>query len=393
MEGCTAKMQHLKRRHLLARWLVLAVAAAIALVGITAGPSVAAVKAAGAPAHSDGLSSSAPVTVLASGLENPRGLAWGPGGQLLVGVAGTPSSECDATTGECFGMTGSIDVISAGKGVPIVTGLESTLNEEEMIGPDSLIYEHGHLYVLEDGAPQLIPSGFSADLTAELKSESGALLDITGQKISVVANPGSADYEWSKKNKDLLPYKFPSADPYAMVKKPGGGFYLVDAASSTLDSVDRNGNVQVLAFIPPTPVGTAAVPTCLAVGPGGSVYLGELTGHGNSGTAANVYRYNTETHSLTVWQSGFSAINGCGFANGDFYVTELDTTGFLPTGTPAGAVIQVSPGGQRTVLGAGKVLWPTGFLAGPDGCIYVSNDSIIWPVPGTHDDGEVVKIG
>jgi sugar lactone lactonase YvrE len=142
------------------------------------------------------------------------------------------------------------------------------------------------------------------------------------------------------------------------------------------------------------------VPTCLDVGRDGAVYVGQLTGHGNSGgagaTAANVYRYAPRSGRLTVWQTGFSAITGCGFgANGDFYVTELDTTGFLPTGDPNGAVIQIAPDGRRTVLGQGKLFAPTGFLAGRDGSIYVANNTIWWPAGtiGEWNEGEVVKIG
>jgi sugar lactone lactonase YvrE len=377
------------------RMLFTAVAAT-AFVGLSTAPSVSAATAA---THPLGLTSNAPVTVVATGLSGPRALAWGPHHQLLVSEAGVPSTVCAGSSvpPECFSTTGSIADISSGEAVPVVTGLVSALNDEEVVGPDGLAYVNGQLYTLEAGAPQLIPSGLPTGLTAALDTQSGALLNVTGGHISVVANPGEVDYAWSQAHENLAS-DFPDADPYALTANPRGGFYLADAASNTLDTVNRWGHVQVLAFFPPSPSGSDAVPSCVAVGPDGAVYVGQLTGNGNSGTAANVYRYAPWSHRLTVWQSGFSAINGCGFgANGNFYVTELDTTGFLPTGPPAGAVIQISPDGTRTVLGAGNLLFPTGFLAGPDGSIYVGNDSIIWPVgPGTSSpvsSGEVVKIG
>jgi sugar lactone lactonase YvrE len=218
------------------------------------------------------------------------------------------------------------------------------------------------------------------------------VLDLTGGKISVVANPGDVDYQWSLDHKSLAPNDFPDSNPYDLVPKPDGGFYVVDAASNTLDSVSRDGDVRVLAFIPNTPAGSDAVPTCLAMGREGTVYIGQLTGDGNSGTAANVYRYDPRNGRLTVWQSGFSAITGCGFgANGDFYVTEFDTSGLLSNSTLAGAVIQISHDGTRTVLGAGQLLASTGFAAGRDGSIYVVNNSI-FNSTGTPT-GEVVKIG
>lgn len=394
-------MRRLKTNQMLSVAVVTA-----ALVGLSAMPSGAAPDAAtthgaGRPADfTGGLPADAPVTVVASGLSGPRSLVWGRHHHLLVAEAGVPGSACTGSgfTLQCYGTSGEIVDISSGNAVPIATGLVSATNEEEEIGPDGLAEVHGQLYTLETGAAQLIPSGMPTDVAAALDEQFGALLNVTRGHIRVVARPGDFDYAWTQANPSLS-NDFPSADPYGLTANPRGGFYLVDAASNTLDSVSMDGTIRVLAFIPPTPVGSDSVPTCVAVGPDGAVYVGELTGHGNSGTAANVYRYTPWDRNLAVWQTGFSAINGCGWAHGNFYVTELDTTGFLPTGPPAGAVIQISPDGTRTTLGAGQLMWPSGFLAGPDGSIYVSNDSIIWPAylgpgdSGPLSDGEVVKIG
>lgn len=385
-------MRRLKTLSAVVTAAMVAVTTAAAVAGATPAAH------AGAVTHLGDLTSSAPVTVVASGLDEPRNLAWGPHGHLLVSEAGTPDGVCDPTGTSCYGLTGSIADISSGTPVPVVTGLPSALSEQEVVGPDALAYVHGRLYTLETGAPQELPSWLPASLAAQMAKQFGALLNISHGRNSVVANVGSADYQWSQAHLSLAS-DFPDADPYGLTADPRGGFYTVDAASNTLDSVDIHGHVQVLAFIPNTPAGTDGVPTCLAVGPDGAVYVGQLTGHGNSATAANVYRYSPRG-GLTVWQSGFSAINGCGFgANGDFYVTELDTTGFLPTGAPDGVVIQISKDGTRTVLGAGKLLGPSGFLAGPDGSIYVANNSLIWPPylgpgnTGPFNAGQVVKIG
>ena len=256
-----------------------------------------------------------------------------------------------------------------------------------------MAYVHGQLYTVVTHTPlPAVPAGIPLGLTLALDRQLGMVLDVTGGHLSDFANPGAADYAWTEAHQDLAA-DFPDSNPYDLIPKPGGGFYLVDPASDLLDSVDRHGDVRLLAFIPPTPAGSDSVPTCLAMGPDGGLYVGELTGHGNTGTSANVYRYDPRNGSLTVWQSGFSAIDGCGFgANGDFYVTELDTTGVPPSnGSIAGAVIQISHDGTRTVLGAGKLFAPAGFLAGPDGSIYVCNFAIFTGTGATP--GEVVKIG
>jgi hypothetical protein len=393
-------------RRLKTHLMLSTVVAAAALTGVAAEPSVQAADA--VTTHTGGLTSSAPVTVVASGLNSPRNLTWGPGGRLLVTEVGsppfTPPSVCNFISDEivldmrCFGLTGSIADISSGTPVRIRTGLTSNLNQQEMIGPNGLAYVDGKLYTLQAGSPQGLPDWLPrSHLRKTMKRHSGAILNVTGRSVSVVANPGEVNYEWVKEHPDQSPNAFDSANPYSMTPRPGGGFYVVDAASNTLDSVDRRGKVRVLAHFPVTPAGSDAVPTCVDVGPDGAVYVGQLTGHGNSGTAANVYRYEPWSGSLKVWQSGLSAITGCGFgANGDFYVTELATTGFLPIGDPEGVVIQISKrDGRRTVLGEGKLFAPSGFLAGPDGSIYVTNNTIWWPAgtTGRWNEGQVVKIG
>jgi hypothetical protein len=385
-----------------------AVLLATAFAGTGGGLSGQAAAASATP-HSGTLTSSAPLTVVARGLHSPRNLAWGPRGRMLVAETGAPPltapSECNFHSEEivfemrCFGMTGSIADVSSGTPKRIVTGLASNLNQQEMVGPNDLAYVDGKLYVLETGAPQVVPTWLSPQLQAPLKRQYGALLDVTRGSTRVVANPGSVDYEWMKANPELQTSP-PAANLYAMTPKPGGGFYTVDAAANTLDLVDRRGKVHVLAWFPRLPNGSDAVPTCLDVGPDGAVYIGQLTGHGNSGEAgakaANVYRYSPRSGKLTVWQTGLGAITGCGFgAKGDFYVTQLSTTGFLPTGDPEGVVVQIAPNGTRTVLGKGKLFAPSGFLAGDDGSIYVANNTIWWPAgtTGEWNEGEVVKIG
>ncbi|WP_329176539.1 ScyD/ScyE family protein [Streptomyces sp. NBC_01477] len=377
-------------RPLKTRRMIVAAAAAAAFAGLSAGPSGPVAQAADHPGE---LAGDAPVTVVASGLNGPRGLVWGPHGHLLVGEAGSVPAVCDSAdpvTKNCYGLTGSIADVSSGTPVRIRTGLASLLNGAEMIGPDSLAYTGGRLYALEPASPEFVPAGLpglTPAVSAVLKKQYGALLDVTGRTPEVVGNPGDYDYRWAPTH---------DANPYALAVNPRGGFYVADGGTNTLDSVDRSGTVRVLAPIPATPAGSNAVPTCVDIGPDGAVYVGELTGGGNSGTAANVYRYAPRTGRLTVWQSGFSAINGCGFgANGDFYVTEFDTTGFLPTADPVGDVVQIGKDGRRTVLGGGRLYAPAGFLAAPDGSVYVSNYSSMWPFGDTTyaDAGEVVRIG
>jgi sugar lactone lactonase YvrE len=93
-------------------------------------------------------------------------------------------------------------------------------------------------------------------------------------------------------------------------------------------------------------------------------------------------------------------VQGCGFGqDGAFYATEFETAGLNegPTADPAGDVVRIDQHGNRTHLGVGKLFFPSGFAAGSDGAIYVSNCSIA-PATGMGPQlcptgGQVVRIG
>jgi DNA-binding beta-propeller fold protein YncE len=106
-----------------------------------------------------------------------------------------------------------------------------------------------------------------------------------------------------------------------------------------------------------------AVPTSLALGPDGNLYVGALNGEPAKPTA-RVWKVDPWSGRILGWKSGFGAITGIAFNDdGDLYVSQLF----------AGVVTKVS-GGTRTNV---KVLFPAGVAVDPwDGKVYVSAWSI-----------------
>lgn len=379
----------------------LAAAGLAAATGVMAAP--AAMAAAGG--------SSGSFAVIAGHLGNPRGLSTAPGGGLYLAEAGSGGQACagGGPEGEsCAGLTGSLDRLSiTGSHAVvkrIVTGLISASSPGGIAaeGPVAVSARPGGMFYAQFGLsshavppPGVIPS----DLRDAALAQLGHLVWVKRDgSVRDISDVGGQDWTWTSTRVFLAPNDFPDANPNAVLYSHGH-IYTVDAGANTLVEVKRSGAVKVLAFFP-TPPGSQsdAVPTCIARGPDGAFYVAELLGGYYSPGGARVWRV-VPGQEPTVWASGLTAVQGCGFgANGAFYATEFQANGLDlgPAANPAGVVVRITPDGTRTELGAGKLYYPSGFAPGPNGSIYVSNCSIA-PASGIAPDlcpdgGQVVRL-
>lgn len=195
-----------------------------------------------------------PFVVVASGLHSPRGLDFGPGGQLYVAQAG------DAT-----GANGSIIEIRNAMSMnpkvsTVVSGLATVGDEGEFIGVDGISVRgngvNAGIYAIMGLSPQAAAEPFGSLLKV---SPSGGT--------ETVANVGSYDYTWTGDHSSLWE-ELPDANPYGVLAVPGH-LYVADAGANTLDEVRPDGSVQVLAYFPNT-VLRDAIPTCIGQGPDGA---------------------------------------------------------------------------------------------------------------------------
>ncbi|HEY5990826.1 MAG TPA: ScyD/ScyE family protein [Streptosporangiaceae bacterium] len=377
---------------------IFTAAGLIAAVGVTAAP--------GAAAHTSGGPNA--FAVVAAHLNNPRGLSPAPGGGLYLAEAGSGGDVCVAGGPQgvlCLGLTGSFDRVSAGGVTRIVTGLISASVPGGVFalgpaavsrGPDGKFYSQFGL-----SSHAVPPEGaIPANLRDAALAEFGHLwLVKPNGSVTDVSDVGDQDWTWTSTRIDLAPNDFPDANPNAVLYS-GGHRYVVDAGANTLGEVKRNGAARVLAFFG-VPAGSQSdsVPTCVARGPDGALYVGELLGGFYSPGHARVWRV-VPGQAPTVWATGLTTVQGCGFGeDGAFYATEFQTSGLNegPTADPAGDVVRIDPHGNRTHLGVGKLFFPSGFAAGSDGAIYVSNCSVA-PAAGMGPQlcptgGQVVRIG
>ena len=341
-----------------------------------------------------GAAPSATLTTVVSGLDNPRDLAFGPNGKLYVAEAGSGGPDCVA--GTCAGFTSGISLVNVTSGTArrIVSGLASTSDPGGFgaIGVDGISFlGNGTLYGILGEASDAVPSGLPAGVTAGLEAELGRLVKANPSgDWKVVSDVGHADFLWSEDHQFLVPPgQFPDANPYAVLA--GGGVeWVVDAATNTIDRVDRNGSIASRTFIPNPPL-SDAVPTCIDKGPDGALYIGELTGVPNGAGAASIWRFNPATGDLSQWATGLTAVTGCGFGvDGNFYAVEFSTTGgFFTAGPGDGAVVRVPAHSTSPTVVASGLSFPGGFAAGADGSLYVSNWST---APASTGLGSVLRI-
>jgi hypothetical protein len=307
-----------------------------------------------------------------------------------------------------------------------VTGLVSVGDTDngfpETVGPDGVsVHGTGGIYVImTESAPALQAEdpGLDPAVAAQLSH----LLKVTPSgNWRAVADVGSLNYEWTGANKDA-PWapkgQFPDSNPYGVLALPGRQF-VVDAGANTLSEVRADGSVRIIAYFPnprfpnPQPGGgplipiSDSVPTCIALGPDGFLYVGTLAFGANFARFAPssppswaalppqsvIYRVDPNGSKFflddaDIWASGLNPITGCAFGKDGLYVTEFFTQ---VSHYSTGDVVKIAwnpdgTAGARTALGIGALTNPNGCVVGPDGSVYVSNKSI------SFGGGQVVRV-
>jgi DNA-binding beta-propeller fold protein YncE len=307
-------------------------------------------------------------TVVAGGLDNPRGLNFGPDGALFIAEAGRSSTNCFRLGREafCAGGTGAIARLQGSALTRVATGLTSFGDRSGAFAngpPDVHVAQSGRIYTvlpsLGERPPQRLRRGLRRQLGKLLRVRNLFTATIAGlDRIEFARNPDRREVE---------------SNPYSLAVLGPDTQYVADAAGNTLLEVTA-GVVSVEAVFPNAAPGAESVPTSVRVGPDGALYVGELTGERAPNGRARVWRI-VPGQPPTVFATGFTRITGLDFGpDGSLFVTEFSRN--LRRMDRRGRVVRVAPGGARTVLGEGKLSFPGGIAVAPDGAVYVSNWSV-----------------
>ena len=342
------------------------------------------------------------VTVVATGLHNPRGLNFAPNGGLYVAEAGgngIPTDLCGVMgdgNEKCAAFTGSIARIDVDSGelTRVLTGLPSLIGAEGpangATGPHDVVFQgmgNGYFSIGLGGDPTLREDYFEEFAH---NYDRVARFNPSG-KYSLQQDLG--DYE-AVNNPDGF---VPDSNPYGLLALPGA-LIVADAGGNDLLKISANGNISTLAVfprvnrppgVPPlTVTSVQAVPTSVTQCPDGNLYVGQLTGGPFTVGIASVYRVPQGGGTPEIAYTGFTNIIDvtCG-PDGSLYVLEIAQNA-IPRFDGGGRIVRIEPDGTRSVVLSGPqyLFAPGGIAVGKDGALYVTVASI------SASDGAVIRI-
>jgi hypothetical protein len=229
---------------------------------------------------------------------------------------------------------------------------------------------------------------------------------------------------------DILAYQETDPDPVDQEENPTetnpfgvakirGGFLVADSAGNDLLEIERDGDIETVARFPtkklPFPEGipdgpppgtlidAESVPTSVAIGPDGAWYVAELTGFPFTPGASRIWRIepgsedaecdpDSKRGDCRLYADGFTSVIDIAWEGKTLLVLEIAKDGLLaletagPDAPPPPGALWVVERGKKTELAPGELIAPGG-VAVEDDDAYVTTGTLFGP-----DAGSVVRL-
>jgi hypothetical protein len=316
---------------------------------------------------------SANVSIFSTGFDNPRGLKFGPDGNLYVAEAGLGGTTNTASICPELQLPPELGGLALnGPTARISKVTPGSARSTHLANLPSVIFPWGDIYGVSDVA---FIGGTMYAVLMGAGCENGSTTPLSVIRV----NDSGSSPEWQVVA-DLGKYRlhhtvaFPATYDasfegvwYSMIAIRGQ-LYALDANHGEIVSVDPSGAISQ--FVDISSYFGHGIPTALAWH--GNLYVGTLGLFAPIQAGAQSVSKVNPDGKLKVTDTGFTAVLGIAFDNRDrLYVLETSGAGFDFPAPNTGRIVRRNPSGTTDVIATGLDR-PSAMTYGPDGLLYVS---------------------
>jgi hypothetical protein len=347
------------------------------------------------PAQASG---GAVTTVVATGLNNPRGLHFGADGQLYVAEGGLGGTTMN-TIGLCQQVPPPVGPYTSGGNSASISRIDPSTGVSTRVATNLASSQTSlALGGLVSGVADV---AFVGNTLYAMISGAGCSHGLAGTNNAIVrVNPDGSTTQVANLSEFLMTHPVANPEPsvppgdfepdgtwYGMSAK-GNALYALEPNHQEMDRIQTaNGHISRVVDFSKTFVAPQdwRGPTAITRD-GGSFYVGTLTPFPVVPGSAQVFKVNPGGH-FQLFAGGLSTVLGLAVdSRHRLYVLEMSNAPGFPT-PGAGDIVRINADGSRQTIATGLEL-PTAMTMGPDGNLYVSDRGFGFP-PGA---GEVLKV-